>query len=413
MISDRPTIVIGGGAAGLLAAGRAAQRGAKVLLLEKMEKPGRKIGISGKGRCNITNSAELIDFLNHFGKNGRFLRQCFHHFFIRELLALLEENGVKTVLERGGRYFPASGRAMDVVRCLIGWAQAQGVRIQCGSPVEKIVVTQGEVAAVVAAGSQLPCQNVILATGGRSYPRTGSTGDGYRFLAELGHDITRLHPALVPLRSDAVDISSLEGLNLRNTTVRLFIDGKKRGTEFGEITFLSKRVSGPTMLTLSGTIVPAIDKGQEVKLLLDLKPALDEQRLDTRLRRDLEKRQGEEAAAILRGLLPAQLIPHCLAACRLAPDATAIPAKTRQRLRYWLKNFSIPITGYGGWDEAIVTAGGLSLQEVNPQTMESRLVRGLYIAGELLDLHGDTGGFNLQAAFSTGWLAGDSIRLSL
>ncbi len=392
-----------------MAAGRAAERGATVLLLEKMARPGRKIGISGKGRCNISNSAEMEDFLAHFGRNGRFLRQCFQQFFSRELLSLLRENGVETVLERGSRYFPQSGRAMDVVRALRDWAKAKGARILCESTVEKIISAHGRVSGVIVNGQKLACTNIVLATGGRSYPRTGSSGDGYRLLDELGHTITPLHPALVPLCSAATDLKALNNLNLRNVSVQLFINGKKKENQFGEITFLDNRITGPTTLTMSDMAVCAIHAGKKVSLLVDLKPALDEAKLDARLRRDLEKRQGEELSSILRGILPAKLIPFCLENCSLRADATTISAKERQRLRHWLKNMVLPVSGYGGWDEAIITAGGLSLKEVNPKTMESRLVSGLYIAGELLDLHGDTGGFNLQAAFSTGWLAGNSI----
>lgn len=408
-LQSETTIVIGGGAAGLMAAGRAAERGATVLLLEKMARPGRKIGISGKGRCNISNSAEMEDFLAHFGRNGRFLRQCFQQFFSRELLSLLRENGVETVLERGSRYFPQSGRAMDVVRALRDWAKAKGARILCESTVEKIISAHGRVSGVIVNGQKLACTNIVLATGGRSYPRTGSSGDGYRLLDELGHTITPLHPALVPLCSAATDLKALNNLNLRNVSVQLFINGKKKENQFGEITFLDNRITGPTTLTMSDMAVCAIHAGKKVSLLVDLKPALDEAKLDARLRRDLEKRQGEELSSILRGILPAKLIPFCLENCSLRADATTISAKERQRLRHWLKNMVLPVSGYGGWDEAIITAGGLSLKEVNPKTMESRLVSGLYIAGELLDLHGDTGGFNLQAAFSTGWLAGNSI----
>ncbi len=405
------TIVIGGGAAGLVGAGCAAKRGAQVLLLEKMTQPGRKIGISGKGRCNITNDTELTSFLDHFGRNGKFLRQCFQQFFSSELLQLLEDNGVQTTLERGGRYFPASGKAMDVVRCLRRWAETNGVRIQCNSAVKKIMTKNGSVAAVICNNQHLPCANIIVATGGKSYPRTGSTGDGYRLLEEVGHTITTLRPSLVPLRSNSTDLKRLDGLNLRNVSVRLFINGKKKAKQFGEVFFLDNRITGPTILTLSGTIARALDRGQKVALLLDLKPALDAKKLDIRLQRDLEKRQKEPINSILRGLIPAKLIPLCLKSCSLEADCLTVLAKDRQRLCDWLKNVPFTITGYGSWNEAIVTAGGLSLKEVNPLTMESRLINGLYIAGELLDIDGDTGGFNLQAAFSTGWLAGNSVRL--
>ncbi len=408
--SDREqTIVIGGGAAGLLAAGHAAERGIRVLLLEKMAQPGRKIGISGKGRCNISNSAELTEFLDHFGRNGKFLRQCFQQFFSSDLLQLLQKNGVETVLERGGRYFPQSGKAMDIVRALRGWAQGNGATIRCHSPVETILTKEKAVCGVIVDGKEYACRNIIIATGGRSYPRTGSTGDGYTLLGKLGHTIIQPRPALVPLCSAAIDLQALNGLSLRNIAVQLFINGKKKASQFGEIAFLDNRITGPTVLTISDAAVYAINTGKQVSLVLDAKPALDETRLDARLRRDLEKRQGERIDSILRGLLPAKLIPFCITSCGIAANTTVISAKKRQRLRHWLKNIALPISGYGTWDEAIVTAGGVSLKEVDPHTMQSRRIKGLYIAGELLDLHGDTGGFNLQAAFSSGWLAGNSI----
>ncbi|MFW2368814.1 MAG: aminoacetone oxidase family FAD-binding enzyme, partial [Desulforhopalus sp.] len=274
-----------------------------------------------------------------------------------------------------------------------------------------LVVRDSEVCGVVCNGKTIECDNVILATGGKSYARTGSTGDGFTLAEKVGHMIVPLRPALVPLTSDTPGVQRMSGLDLRNIQIRLYIDGKRKNQLFGELSFTGFGLTGPVILTLSSQIVDAIDKGKKVSLGLDLKPALDQLKLDNRLIRDLTQRRGEEISSILRGLLPQQMIPTCLEACGLQPDidTTVFPAKMRKRLVQWLKDFRIEINGYRSFDEAIITAGGVSLKEINPQTMESKIIRHLFIAGELLDLQGDTGGYNLQAAFSTGWVAGASV----
>ncbi|PHR26816.1 MAG: aminoacetone oxidase family FAD-binding enzyme [Desulfotalea sp.] len=406
------TIVVGGGAAGLMAAGRAAQRGSDVLLLEKMEQKGRKIGISGKGRCNVTNSAELPEFMTHFGKNGKFLRQCFQQYFSQELLTFFQEANLPLSLERGGRYFPESGRALDVVKVFHNWLEREKVDFRKRSHVSRIVVKDGSVTGVVCNNIIIETDNVILATGGQSYPRTGSSGDGYKLAGKVGHTITQLRPALVPLSSSDPSLASLKGLDLRNIEVRLFIDGKKKGQDFGELSFTPHGLSGATILSLSEQVVVAIDQGKQISISLDLKPALDEKKLNARLLRDLETRRGESIESILRGLLPKEFIAVCLNACDIpvAIDTSNFPAKMRKKLVHWFKDIRFEISGYRSWSEAIVTSGGISLKEIDPKTMESKLIKGLFIAGELLDLHADTGGFNLQAAFSTGWLAGSSVR---
>lgn len=405
------TIVIGGGAAGLMAAGRAAERGGKVILLEKMERTGRKIGISGKGRCNLGNTAPLPEFLGHFGKNGAFLRQCFQQFFTAELTAFFETRNLPLVVERGGRIFPVSGRALDVVRVCNQWLKEVGVTVRAGASASAILIKDGRVSGVLCDGEILPCDNVILATGGKSYPRTGSSGDGYRLAEELGHRIVPVRPALVPLVCTDPRIHKMAGLELRNIAVRLSIDGKRKGQDFGELSFTGFGLSGPVVLSLSSMAVDALDRGGKVTLGLDLKPALDSNKLDARLLRDLDARGGEPIADILRGLLPREMIPLCMEFCNLQLDQDTVhfPGKMRNRLVQWLKDFRIEINGYRSFDEAIITAGGVSLKDIDPRTMASRLVGGLYIVGELLDLQADTGGYNLQAAFSTGWLAGSSV----
>ncbi len=410
-MSPGRTIVIGGGAAGLMAAGRASQLGAEVILLEKMSQTGRKIGISGKGRCNLTNDAGLDDFLVRFGKNGRFLRQCFQQFFSPELIGFFADRNLPMVSERGGRVFPAIGRALDVVRVLNSWLQTERVMVRKSAPVSAILVKKGRVSGVISEGTTLACENVILATGGKSYPRTGSTGDGYNLAENLGHTIVPLRPALVPLVSRDLRVHRMAGLELRNVQVRVYLDGKRKGQEFGEVAFTGFGLTGPVILTLSSSIVDALDSGRKVTLSLDLKPALDDKKLDNRLIRDLVNRAGEPIDSILRGLLPQQMVPICLESCGLpaAVDTRNFPAKMRKRLVQWLKDYRIEITGYRNFDEAIITAGGVSLKEINPMTMESKIVKGLFIVGELLDLQADTGGYNLQAAFSTGWVAGSSV----
>ena len=405
------TFVIGGGAAGLMAAVRATDQGSKVTLFEKMSQTGRKIGISGKGRCNLTNSADLNDFIAHFGRNGRWLRQCFLQFFRPELVTFFSNSNLPMVTERGGRIFPESGRALDVVKVLNSELQKRNVIVRKNAPVSALLTSEGAVHGVVCNGKNLECENVILATGGKSYPRTGSSGDGYSIVENLGHTIVPPRPALVPLTSRDPQVHKMAGLDLRNIEVKLIIDKKRRHRIFGELSFTGFGLTGPIILNLSAQVVDAIDRGRRVSLSLDLKPALDHDKLDRRLIRDLARRRGEQIASILRGLLPQQMIPICLEACTVSPDidTATFPSEKRKKLVQWLKDFRIDIQGYRSFDEAIITAGGVNLKEIDPRTMESKLVNHLFIAGELLDLHADTGGYNLQAAFSTGWVAGSSV----
>lgn len=408
-IGNNPEIiVIGGGAAGLMAAGQAAMAGSRVLLLEKMNRPGLKIGITGKGRCNLTNIAELPAFIEHFGRNGRFLRQPFNLFFSRELIDFFSRQGLEIVIERGGRAFPKSGKAPDVVKTLRRWVKSNGVRIITSARVNRLLAGDGHISGVQCNDTIYSCAAAILTTGGASYPATGSSGDGYRLAGEPGHRIIEPRPALVPLETKRKPAPGLVGLNLRNIGARLLIEKKRVGHFFGELVFMEYGISGPVILTMSLQVVDALRQKKRAEILLDLKPALNEHKLDIRLRRDFEQRCHEKLTGVLGGLLPRKLIPICLAETGLEGELIAgtIKARQRKKLRYWLKNFRLKISGYRGFDEAIVTAGGVDLREVDPMTMQSKLINGLYLAGELLDLQGDTGGYNLQAAFSTGWLAG-------
>jgi predicted Rossmann fold flavoprotein len=410
-MTGRRVIVVGAGAAGLMAAGQAAEIGAETLLLEKMNHPGRKLRIAGKGRCNLTNVAPVSEFIAHFGPSGRFLRQAFHQFFNADLVAFLEELGVRTVAERGGRVFPSSGQAQDVVDALVWWIGKQGVTLQTRSSVKRLLVEGERVIGVQVPRRIHRADAVIVATGGASYPATGSTGDGYRLAQAVGHTIVPIRPALVPLETAGDVAPRLQGLSLRNVTVRVWVDEKKQAEAFGEMLFTHFGVSGPIILSLSRQVVDALRLGQRVILSIDLKPALDEGKLDARLLRDLDAHGKQQFRTILKGLIPSKLIPVCLDLTGIPPDKVAhqITSEERQRLRTWLKDFRLEVTGHRPFTEAIITAGGVDVREVDPRTLASRLVEGLYFAGEVLDVDADTGGYNLQAAFSTGWVAGRSV----
>lgn len=403
-------IVIGAGAAGLMAAGQAAQMGAKTLLLEKMERTGRKIFISGKGRCNLTNTTPVREFIEHFGKNGRFLRQAFHRFFAPDLIEFFESRGVATITERGGRVFPASESAQDVIEALERWNRRNGVEIRLHAEVNRLVIEDDRVVGAAIGASVFKAKTIIVTTGGASYPGTGSTGDGYQFARTVGHKIVPIQPALVPLVTAGNAAQKCQGLSLRNVAVTVWTNTKKTDQGFGEMIFTHFGVSGPIILSLSGKIVDSLRQKKKVEISIDLKPGLDDAKLDARLRRDLDANGKKQFQTILKGLLPQKLIPVCLELTEISGEKIChqITGKERQRLRNWLKDFRLPITGHRSFRQAIVTAGGVDLREVDPRTMASRLIVGLYFAGEVLNVDADTGGYNLQAAFSTGWLAGQS-----
>ncbi|OQA37109.1 MAG: tricarballylate dehydrogenase [Acidobacteria bacterium ADurb.Bin340] len=401
-------IVLGGGPAGLLAAGRAAQCGARTLLLEKMEKPARKLRITGKGRCNLTNLRPLEAHLAEIHPEPRFLRSAFQAFFNQDLIDLLEAQGVPTVVERGDRVFPASGRAWDAAEALVAWAKAQGAVIRVKAPVEALEVVEGRIAGVrLASGERLEAKALVVATGGCSYPATGSTGDGFRFAEATGHRVTALRPSLVGLATRPA-LAAAAGLKLRNVALTLWIEGKKKATEFGEAEFTAQGLSGPIALRLSRAVVESLAAGQTVELTLDLKPALEAATLEARLDREAATRRtvGEQ----LRGLLPAPLVPVYGQRLDLPLGAPAVRLQgaPRRRLLALLKALPFTVTGHGGWEEAIVTAGGIALADLDPRTLASRRILGLHFAGEVLDLDANTGGYNLQIACSTGWLAGQS-----
>jgi predicted Rossmann fold flavoprotein len=409
-MSITDVIVVGGGPAGLLAAGRAAELGAKVLVLEKMYAPGRKLLITGKGRCNVTNEAPISEFITHVFPDGRFLRSAFANYFSHDIIELLARYGVACTLERGGRYFPESNQSADILNALLKWVGELGVEIRCSQRVEKLLVENGEITGVKTNGENVLASNVILATGGKSYPGTGSTGDGYELARQVGHTIEKPIPALVPLETKGSVAQNLQGLNLKNVKAVVWVDGKKAGEDFGEMIFTHFGLSGPIILTLSRIAVAALQNNKKVEFTIDLKPALDEQKLDARLIRDLNEHGKKQLGNIFREWLPASMIPVFFEILELDPDKEChqVTGNERKQIRNLMKNLRFEVSHNRSFKEAIITAGGVVTSEISPKTMESKLVKGLYFAGELIDLDAETGGYNLQIAYSTGWLAGNS-----
>jgi predicted Rossmann fold flavoprotein len=406
----RKVIVVGAGAAGLMAAGRAAERGLDVSLLEKNDRVGKKLLISGKGRCNLTNNTDIDGLIDNIPGNGNFLYSAFYNFSNSDLIAFLNANGLETKVERGGRVFPVSDAARDVVDTLRRYAAGRGAKIILDSPVREILVREGRTAGVVLNGGRtLECGSLILATGGSSYPGTGSTGDGYEMARKLGHTIIPLRPSLVPLVAGESWVPALQGLSLRNVAITLFNkSGRKVFSDFGEMLFTHFGVSGPVILSASRHI---LDYGyRDVRLVIDLKPALDEETLDARILRDFEKYSRKQFRNSLDGLLPQKLIPVIVELSSIPGDkpVNQVTREERRRLARLLKGLEVTITGSRPIAEAIVTAGGVCTDEINPSTMESKLVKGLFFAGEVIDVDAYTGGFNLTIAFSTGSLAGIS-----
>lgn len=403
-------LVIGGGAAGLLAGIAAAQNGAQIVILEKMRRPGKKILITGKGRCNITNNCDLQEIIKNIPGNGRFLNSALRRFTNQDIVQLLEDNGLPTKVERGGRVFPVSDKAADVVDTFVKIYKNYGGRLLTDCKVKSITAEFGKITgAVTADGQKFAADAVILAAGGSSYPGTGSDGSGVKLAKALGHTIVPLAPSLVPLESDSPYIAGLQGLSLRNIEGTVYTDGKKIGSEFGEMLFTHFGVSGPIILSLSKCVAEAFARGaQDVELAVDLKPALDKDKLDARLQRDFTQYSRKQMPNGMKDLLPQRLIAPVLDQAFIDEEkfVNQLSRAERRRLVDVLKAFTVPITGTRPIAEAIVTAGGVSLKEIDPKTMESKLIKGLFFAGEVMDIDGYTGGYNLQAAFSTGYAAG-------
>jgi len=402
--------VVGGGASGMMAAQRAAERGGKVILLEKTAKLGNKLRISGKGRCNITNDGEIEDFMANFGHHGKFLYNAFSSFFNCNLIEFFENRGVRMVTERGGRVFPASGDADEIADCLAAELEKREVAVKYNSPVRQVAVKENRVCGVVeGSGETLTADRVIVATGGMSYPQTGSTGDGFRWAAELGHQCSAPVPALVPLEIAEGYACEMAGLSLKNIRVTAYARGRKFREIFGEMIFTHYGVSGPVILTISREISERLTRGP-VQLAINFKPALEPAVLDARLLRELDQNGDMQIKNILKHLLPYSAIPVFLKRLRFtgAERGCLITRRQRENLRELLSDFRLTVTRTRPIAEAIVTGGGVDVKEIDPRTMESKIIRGLYFCGEVIDVDANTGGYNLQAAFTTGWVAGES-----
>jgi len=404
-------IVIGGGASGMLAAGRSAENGSRVLLLERNSRAGRKLGITGKGRCNLTNTCGIDDFIENYGRNGKFLYRALIEFSNGDLVAFFNENGVATKEERGGRVFPASDDSADVVRALEAYMKRHGVDVMLNSRVKGILTDDrgGLVTGVELGkgGGSIAAGKVILATGGLSYPATGSTGDGYSMAERLGHAIVAPKPALVPLETEEEFPKLLQGLSLENVEATVYCDGRRKESEFGDMLFTHFGVSGPIILKLSGSIVERLNKQEKVVISINLKPALDGTKLENRLLREFAASGRKSLSTVMKNLLPKALVPIFLDLAGVPGDRKCgqVTSSERRKIAGLLNDLRITAARPRAFDEAIITRGGVDLREVDPRTMQSRKVKGLYFCGEILDIDGTTGGFNLQAAFSTAYLA--------
>ncbi|WP_413854179.1 NAD(P)/FAD-dependent oxidoreductase [Candidatus Ruminimicrobium bovinum] len=409
-------IVIGAGASGLIAASTAAKTGKSVCLLEKKSRPAIKLSITGKGRCNITNSANIKEFISEFGQNGKFLYGAFNKFFSSDILTLLEQYGVETKLERGGRYFPCCDDANAVVNALIKYAKDNNVKIKTSSPVKNIAKNSNKIKEIVLEnGEFFQAQNYILATGGLSYPNTGSTGDGYKFAKQLGHTIISQSPALVPIVINSPYLKQLNGLKLKNVEITVFANNKEITKIFGDMEWTIFGATGPIVLNISSLIYKLLSEKKEVFLSLNLKPALTKEVLDKRLIRELNNFGSITVKNMLKELLPVQMIDVFMKYAKINLTKKCSAVNKEERLNYLtaLTDMKFSVTSTRSINEAIITKGGVCIDEVEQKTMKSKLIDNLYFCGEILDLDAPTGGFNLQAAFSTGYLAGISVSASV
>ncbi len=400
-------IVIGGGAAGMMAAIAAAREGAKVVLLEHKQKLGLKLSITGKGRCNLTNVAKLDEFLAQVPDNARFLYSCLNQFSQDDLMSFFESRGCALKTERGGRVFPESDAAKDVVGVLIQEMKKLTVKVRTKVEVTKLMQEEGRICGVTLDNGESLKGTVILATGGKSYPLTGSDGSGYRYARDFGHTTTALYPSLVGLQCRETWISTLAGISLRNVTLSMG-QGKKKREEFGEMLFTHQGISGPIVLSLSRQLIRQLKDTDNIPVFLDLKPALSEEKLDQRLLREFSENAKKDLANVMKSLLPNALIPVILkiSGLEVHQKCHSVDKVGREQLCKALKHLELTVTGHAGYKEAIVTQGGINIREVNPKTMGSKKMAGLYLAGEMLDVDAYTGGYNLQIAFSTGYVAG-------
>ena len=413
-------VVIGGGPAGMMAAITASQKGNHVILIEKMKSLGRKLLITGKGRCNITSSLPIEDFIKNTPGNGKFLFSCYQSFTNKDIIEFLKEEGLEVKEERGNRIFPITDHSQDVLNCFIKKLKKNNVDIHYNEKVEEILYNEKEgekIATGIKTNKEvIEADKVILATGGKSYPLTGSTGDGYDLAKKLGHTIKDIKPSLVPLEIYEEDVcKELQGLSLRNVSIKLLDSEKNKHIyeDFGEMLFTHFGVSGPIILSSSAHLVRYKNieekyKNRSIKLVIDFKPALSEQKLEARILRDFEELKNKQYKNSLDKLLPQKLIPVIVRESKIeaTKKVNEITKEERRNLVHLLKNFTLEIKTFRPIEEAIITSGGINVKEINPKTMESKIVKNLYFAGEIIDVDSYTGGFNLQIAYSTGYVAG-------
>lgn len=404
-------IVIGGGPAGMMAAYAASCQGHAVTVLEQNEKLGKKLFITGKGRCNITNAGDIDNLFANVMSNRKFLYSAFYTFDNEQVLSFFENQGLRTKVERGNRVFPLSDHSSDVIAALNRALKSQNVDIRLHTKVQSLLIRDEAACGVVLSdGKTVEADDVIVATGGISYPSTGSTGDGYRMAEESGHALVECTPSLVPFETKEDWVKDLQGLSLRNVTVSIYHGKKKLYEDFGEMLFTHFGVSGPLVLSASGMIKPVQFK-QELCMYIDLKPALDAEQLDKRILREFDAAMNKQFKNVIGSLMPAKMIPVVIRLSGIDPDkkVNEVSREERQHLVQLLKRLPLTINGLRGWNEAIITKGGVSVKDINPSTMESKKVSHLFFCGEVLDLDALTGGYNLQIAWSTGYLAGISV----
>ena len=405
-------IVVGGGASGMFVAGRAGELGKKVLLLEKMKNLGKKLAITGKGRCNITNISEINTFLQHFNMENDFLNTAFEKFFSEETILFFKKLGLETVTERGKRVFPKSQKAKDVVLALKRYLKKNQVKILYESKVKKFLTINNEIKAIQLENKQVfTAKSFVLATGGASYPLTGSTGDGYHFAKKMGHQIIPIRPSLVPFEIHENRISQrLDRLLLKNVNVSVFVNGEKENEKFGELQFYHFGIAGATILKMSRQIVDDLRENKKVKIIIDLKPALSKEKLLNRLNREIVSDQYLSVQNLLRKLIPLSLIDVVLEFVKIEKQrqVNLLEENDKHKIIDFLKSFVLNIKTYRPFSEAIITAGGINTNEINSKTMKSKIIKNLFFAGEIMDIDADTGGYNLQSAFSTAYLAGNN-----
>ena len=408
-------VVIGGGPAGMMAAITSAENENDVILIEKMPSLGRKLCITGKGRCNITSSLDMDEFIKNTPGNGMFLYSSFNNYTNQDIIDFLAQQGLKVKEERGNRIFPVTDRAKDVLDCFINRLKHLNVKILLNTRVTEIIASNNVVTGVKTESEIIDAEKVILATGGKSYPMTGSSGDGYVLAKELGHTITPIKPSLVPLETYENCVKELQGLSLKNVEINIIDEIKRKViyNDFGEMLFTHFGVSGPTILSGSAHLVryknvESLLLNKQISLTIDFKPALTEEKLDVRVLRDFEELKNKQFKNSLDKLLPKKLIPVIIERTGINPDkkVNEITKEERKKIVKELKDFKIHIKGFRSIEEAIITSGGINIKEINPKTMESKIIKGIYFAGEVIDVDSYTGGFNLQIAYSTGFTAG-------